>query len=71
MEKNSYLVVVTAENGKRAAYVQKWNHANNLASLLKDKRIETANICDSKKEAEKISKFWNECYINNGSYMYA
>ena len=71
MNKNSYLVIVNMENEKRAAYVQKWHNSNNLAGLLKDARIETANICDSKKEAEETARFWNECYIKNGSYMYA
>ena len=71
MSKNSYLVIVTEKSGKRAAFVQKWHNSNNLASFLKDSNIETANICDSKKEDEEIARFWNECYIKNGSYMYA
>lgn len=71
MNKNSYLVIVNMENGKRAAYVQKWHNSNNLACLLKNSKIESANICDSKKEAQEIAEYWNQCYKRNGCYMYA
>ena len=71
MNKNSYIVIVEQENGKRAAYVEKWHHTNNLASLLKYARIESANICDSRKDAERIAEDWNERCKRNGNYIFA
>ena len=71
MNKNSYIVIVEMVNGKRVAYVEKWNNQNNLVCLFKNNRIETANICDSRKDAERIAEDWNQCYKRNGSYIFA
>ena len=30
----------------------------------------TANVCNSRKEAEEIARAWNETYKKNGTYCY-
>lgn len=30
----------------------------------------TANVCNSRKEAEEIARAWNETYKKNGTYFY-
>lgn len=70
MDKNTYIVVSIQEDGKNYAYVIKHHNSNNLTSALKIKGIKAANICDTKKEAEKTATYWNECYKKNGTYMF-
>lgn len=44
---------------------------NNLVSLLDSiGGLVTANVCNSRKEAEEIARAWNETYKNNGTYFY-
>lgn len=70
MKKNSYIVVTVEENGKYYAYMIKHHNSNNLLSVLNIKGILHANICDTKKEAERIVEQWNESYKQNGTYMF-
>ena len=70
MKKNSYIVVTVSENGKYYAYMIKHNNSNNLLNIANIKGILHANICDTKKEAERIVEQWNESYKQNGTYMF-
>ena len=70
MEKNSYIVVTVSENGKYYAYMIKHHNSYNLLNIANIKGILHANICDTKKEAEKIVEQWNESYKQNGTYMF-
>lgn len=69
-KKSSYIAVQVTENGKNYAYAVKVSESDNLLSKLEIKGITTANLCGSRKEAEKIVTFWNEISKNNGSYMF-
>ena len=55
MKKNSYIVVTVEENGKYYAYMIKHNNSKNLLYIASIKGILHANICDTKKEAERIA----------------
>ena len=70
MKKNSYIAVTVSENGKYYAYMIKHNNSNNLLNIASIKGILHANICDTKKEAERIVEQWNESYKQNGTYMF-
>ena len=70
MDKNSYLAVTVEENGKYYAYMIKHHNSNNLLNILDIKGILHANICETKKEAERIVENWNESYKQNGTYMF-
>ena len=48
----------------------KHNNSNNLLNIASIKGILHANICDTKKEAERIVEQWNESYKQNGTYMF-
>ncbi len=69
-KKNSYIAVQVTENGKSYAYAVKVSESDNLLSKLEIKGITAANLCGSRKEAEKIVAFWNESFKNNGSFMF-
>ena len=70
MENNSYIAVTVSENGKYYSYMIKYHNSNNLLNIAKIKGILYANICDTKKEAERIVEQWNESYKQNGTYMF-
>lgn len=70
MKNNSYIAVTVSENGKYYSYMIKHNNINNLLNISKIKGILSANICDTKKEAERIVEQWNESYKQNGTYMF-
>lgn len=68
--KYKYIAVQVEENKKYYAHVVKVSKYDNLLSKMKIKGIMHANICDTKKEAEKTAKFWNNCSKINKNYMF-
>lgn len=52
------------------AFAVSTSGCNNLVSLLDSiGGLVTANVCNSRKEAEEIARAWNETYKNNGTYF--
>lgn len=53
------------------AGVLRVSSADNLISELKEIRgLMHANIQPTKKVAEEIAKYWNDCYKRNGTYLF-
>ena len=70
MKNNLYIAITVSENRKYYSYMIKHNNSNNFLNVAKIKGILSANICDTKKEAERIVEQWNESYKQNGTYMF-
>lgn len=69
--KNFYLACVTEENGKYYAHAAKVSQNTNiLSALARIPNLKTTNICNTKKQAEGIVAFWNNCYKQNGTYLF-
>lgn len=68
--KNFYFVVNVKENNKLYACVIKATESDNLLSKFEIKNISSVNIFPTKKRADEIAKFWNECYKKNGTHMF-
>ena len=71
--KSIYLAATSEENGKYYSYVIKtYKNYNLLTELEAHKRnnLIHANICNSKKEAYRLVEFWNNCYKENGTYLF-
>ena len=52
------------------AFAVSTSGCNNLVSLLDSiGGLVTANVCNSRKEAEEIARAWNETYKKNGTYF--
>lgn len=68
--KNFYFVVIIKENGKYLNYVEKATDSDNLLSKFKIKNCVGVNIFPTKKKAEEIADFWNDCAKKNGNFMY-
>ena len=68
--KNFYIAVQIKENDKFYAYVIKVSKSDNLLSKLEIPNIITANICQSKKEAESWTQSWNDGFKANDKYMF-
>lgn len=68
--KNFYIAVQVEENNKYYAYAIKVSKSDNLLSKLTIKNIITANICQSKKEAELLVNNWNEGHKRNSRYIF-
>lgn len=71
MKKNTHFIISVDKNGKKLAYALTVNNSNNPLSVLHIDGIQSVNVADSKKEAEKIARFWNERYKENGIYMFS
>ncbi len=65
-----YAAVTVTEEEKYCAYVIPFRSSDNALSKFKDKGLLHANVYTSKKDAEEIAGFWNECYKKNGTYLY-
>lgn len=69
--KNFYYAVNTQENGKIYAFVVKADINDNLKYLFSGyKNLTSINACPTKKRAEELCEFWNECYKANGTYLF-
>ena len=66
--KNHYIAISVKQDNKNYASVLKVSGNENLLFSLQIPGITAANICGTKKEAEKIVDFWNECYKKNETY---
>ena len=66
--KNHYIAISVKQNEKNYASVLKVSGTDNLLFSLQIPGIAAANICNTKKEAENIAAFWNECYKKNKTY---
>ena len=66
--KNHYIAISVKQEGKNYASVLKVSGNDNLLFSLQIKGITAANICNTKKEAENIVTFWNNCYKKNKTY---
>lgn len=66
--KNHYIAISVKQDGKNYASVLKVSGNDNLLFSLQISGITAANICNTKKEAENIVAFWNECYKKNKTY---
>jgi hypothetical protein len=67
MDKYYYFVVTEEENGKLRSFVLRVHSSNNLVG--KFDHYQSANICNTKKEANALADYWNACYKKNGTYM--
>ena len=53
------------------AFAVSTSGCNDLVSFLDSiGGLVTANVCNSRKEAEEIARAWNETYKKNGTYFY-
>lgn len=53
------------------AFIIPVSEADNLQAVLsRHKGLLHTNIMPTKKRATEIVQFWNECYKNNGTYMF-
>lgn len=69
---NIYMAVTKTIQDKNYAYALTVNRCYNLVHVLaRENNLMCANVCATKKEAERIADFWNECYKNNGTYLYS
>ena len=63
--------VFVASQGGYYAYVIKFSSSDNLDSLLnKIGGLKVANVCATKKEADKLVNSWNDSFKENGMYAY-
>lgn len=69
MNGNAYYVVTEKKDGKFVSYALTVGRNQNIGKDFFGK-YDTVNNCSTKKEAEEIARYWNECYKKNGTYMY-
>ena len=69
--KRAYLAITTMEDGKYYSYALPVSYSDNLVAVLgRIKGICTAEICPTKKEAERIVTSWNDGWKRRGLYMF-
>ena len=69
--KRFYIAAFDSENGKNYAYVLPVSEKNNLCTYLAEhKNIVAANLCPTRKKAADLVIFWNDCFRQNGTYMF-
>lgn len=67
---NTYIAITIKTDDKYISHVIRASKNDNLLSVLKIKDIVSANICSSKKKAQELSDYWNDCHKINGTYLY-
>ena len=70
--KNTYYVITHELNGKHFCETLKVSEGVNLMGVIKDHNtwntVECLSACESKKEAERLTNFWNDCFVANKTY---
>ena len=66
----AWVVVVCSEGEKNYAHAWKLNNKSNVISQIKELRAGCVHLCGTKKEACGLAEFWNQCYKENGTYMF-
>ena len=70
--KNIFLVITDTIDGFNTSYAVKIPGCYDLYHALKGyKNMSGATVCTTWKGAQELAAFWNESYINNGSYIFA
>ena len=64
-----YFACVKEQDGKRYATVERVSDCESV--LWKLAGYESANIMPTKKRAQEVVDFWNDCYKKNESYAFA
>lgn len=60
-----------AKEAGRVAWVLSFSENDNMKAVIERYAdLEYLNICPTKKAAEELAAFWNECYKKNGTYAY-
>lgn len=67
--KKFYAAVTVEESGKYISYVLPFTSQDNVICCLNIKNIVSANVYDTRKRAEEICEYWNECYKKNGTLL--
>lgn len=66
-----FVLTMKAPDGKLYAAASPFSTSKNLAWEFDPAAgMVTANICETKKQAEAIAAMWNEAYKRNGTYAY-
>lgn len=68
--KKYYYVISIQESSKNYAFADTVKDTENLVPFIERYRAKSITPCKSRTEAEKLALFWNECYKNNGTYLY-
>ena len=68
--KNIYLACIHTENNKNYAYMVRVPVGVNILSRLEQHKIDVAHTCETKKDCIQLVNFWNNCYKDNGSYLF-
>lgn len=55
--------------GGNFSIVERVRGTENLAGMWE--KTVTVHACTSKKDAQKLTDYWNECFKNNGTYAFA
>lgn len=76
LEKNTFYALQERNKttGKLYAYMQKVSNYTNLLYAFKNCtsgcELISVNACDTKKQAQELVEFWNQCAKDNGRYMF-
>ena len=68
--KRYYAAVTIQENGKYYSYAIPFTSSDNVLCKFKIPNLINACICKSKKEAAETVTVWNDCFKNNGTYLF-
>ena len=67
---NRSLTFVMCENEKYYYYATRIRNSQSILHAFPDNAIHV-NACRTKKEAQEIVTYWNECAKRNGNYAFA
>lgn len=65
-----WTAVTEEENGRYCSYVMPFTEYDNVLFVLRGDKLKHANVFSTKKRACEVANYWNECYKQNGTYMF-
>lgn len=65
-----WTVITNTENGKHYSHAWRFGNGSTLSSQMEAFKGASIHLCKTKKEAYELAGFWNNCYKDNGTYMF-
>lgn len=65
-----WTVITNTKNGKNYSHAWRFGNGSTLSSQMEAFKGASIHLCKTKKEARELAEFWNNCYKDNGTYMF-
>ena len=68
--KKIFVVIVAEESGKYHAFADAIQAGNNLVPFVERYNAKTVHLCETRKQAETLARYWNNGWKHENKWMF-